>query len=72
MDGTLELKVSEALAEDVGKGLARLDPNDIKAINAVLGDVIEINGEKLTVARITGTFPAVSGKTTDSNRRHHP
>ena len=62
MDGTLELKVSEALAEDVGKGLARLDPNDIKAINAVLGDVIEINGEKLTVARITGTFPQFLGK----------
>ena len=62
MDGTLELKVSEALAEDVGKGLARLDPNDMKAINAVLGDVIEINGEKLTVARITGTFPQFLGK----------
>jgi transitional endoplasmic reticulum ATPase len=62
MDGTLELKVSEALAEDVGKGLARLDPNDIKAISAVLGDVIEINGEKLTVARITGTFPQFLGK----------
>jgi transitional endoplasmic reticulum ATPase len=62
MDGTLELKVSEALAEDVGKGLARLDPNDMKAINAVLGDIIEINGEKLTVARITGTFPQFLGK----------
>jgi transitional endoplasmic reticulum ATPase len=62
MDGTLELKVSEALAEDVGKGLARLDPSDIKTINAVLGDVIEISGEKLTVARITGTFPQYLGK----------
>ena len=62
MDGTLELKVSEVLAEDVGKGLARLDPNDIKTINAVLGDIIEINGEKLTVARITGTFPQFLGK----------
>jgi transitional endoplasmic reticulum ATPase len=62
MDGTLELKVSEALAEDVGKGLARIDPSDIKAINAVLGDVIEITGEKLTVARITGAFPQCLGK----------
>ena len=42
MDGILDLNVSEALAEGVGKGLARLDPEDIKAINAVLGDVIEI------------------------------
>ena len=62
MDGTLELKVSEALGDDVGKGLARLDPEDIKAINAVLGDVIEITGEKLTVARITGAFPQYLGK----------
>lgn len=62
MDGILELKVSEALAEDVGKGLARLDPEDIKAINGVLGDVIEITGEKMTVARITGAFPQYLGK----------
>jgi len=62
MDGSLELKVSEALSDDVGKGLARLDPSDIKAINAVLGDVIEIAGEKVTVARITGTLPQYCGK----------
>jgi len=59
---TLDLKVSEALIEDVGKGLARLDPEDIKAINGVLGDLIEISGEKKTVARITGTFPEFYGK----------
>ena len=59
---TLDLRVSEALVEDVGKGLARLDPEDIKAINGVLGDLIEISGEKKTVARITGTFPEFYGK----------
>jgi transitional endoplasmic reticulum ATPase len=58
----LDLRVSEALVEDVGKGLARLDPEDMKAINAVLGDLIEIGGEKKTVARITGTFPEFYGK----------
>jgi transitional endoplasmic reticulum ATPase len=58
----LELKVSEALAEDVGKGLARLDPEDMKALNGVLGDVIEIRGAKNTVARITGTLPEHYGK----------
>ena len=59
---TLDLKVSEALIEDVGKGLARLDPEDIKGINGVLGDLIEISGEKKTVARVTGTFPEFYGK----------
>jgi transitional endoplasmic reticulum ATPase len=62
MDSHLELKVAEALAEDVGKGLARLDPEDIKALEGVLGDLIERSGEKKTVARITGTFPEYYGK----------
>jgi transitional endoplasmic reticulum ATPase len=58
----LELKVTEALAEDVGKGLARLDPEDMKALNLVLGDVIEISGAKNTVARITGMLREHYGK----------
>ncbi len=62
MNVVLELKIAEALAEDVGKGLARLDPEDIKALNAVLGDVIEISGEGKTVARITGVFSEFYGK----------
>ncbi len=62
VDVVLELKVIEALPEDVGKGLARLDPEDIKALNGVLGDVIEISGTKNTVARITGTLPEHVGK----------
>ena len=62
MDIILELKVAEALAEDVGKGLARLDPENIKALNAALGDLIEISGERKTVARMTGTFPESYGK----------
>ena len=62
MDVFLELKVAETLAEDVGKGLARLDPEDIRALNAVLGDLIEISGVGKTVARITGAFSESYGK----------
>jgi transitional endoplasmic reticulum ATPase len=62
MSVTLDLRVTETLAEDVAKGLARLDPEDIKALGGVLGDLIEISGEKKTVARITGTFPEKYGK----------
>jgi transitional endoplasmic reticulum ATPase len=62
MNVELQLKVAEALAEDVGKGLARLDPGDIKALRGTLGDVIEIQGEKKTVARITGVLPEYYGK----------
>ncbi len=62
MDKFLELKVAEALAEDVGKGLVRLDPEDMKALNGVLGDLAEIDGEKKTVARMTATFQESIGK----------
>jgi len=58
----LELRVAEIFVEDVGKGLARLDPDDVKILGATLGDVVEIKGEKRTVARISGIFPEHIGK----------
>jgi transitional endoplasmic reticulum ATPase len=62
MPTELELKVEEVFIEDVGKGLARLDPDDVEALGAALGDVVEIRGEKSTVARISGIFPEHIGK----------
>ncbi len=59
---TLDLTINEAQADDIGKGLARLNPDDIKALSAVLGDVIEITGGCTTVARITGTLPDLQGR----------
>ncbi len=56
------LKVAECFLEDVGKGLARLDPADITALGALPGDVLEIAGQKRTAARISGTFPEYRGK----------
>jgi transitional endoplasmic reticulum ATPase len=52
----MEFKVSEASLDDVGKGWARLDEDDLKALGAVLGDLIEITGKKQTVCRVTGTL----------------
>ena len=62
MNAVIELKVSEAFTADVGKGIARLSPEDINSLKAVLGDIIEISAEMTTVARITGTFPESQGK----------
>jgi len=62
MNAGIDLKVTEAFAEDIGKGMARLGPEDINSLKAVLGDIIEIGGERTTVARITGTFPESQGK----------
>jgi len=49
----LELKVSEALIEDVGRGWVRLDPDDLEALGATLGDIVQIKGKRTTVARVT-------------------
>ena len=58
----IELRVAEVFIEDVGKGLARFDPDDVAALGASLGDIVEIIGEKRTVARISGIFPEHFGK----------
>jgi transitional endoplasmic reticulum ATPase len=58
----MELKVSEALINDVGKGWARLAPEDLKDLGAVLGDLIEITGKKKTAARVTGIITPGSEK----------
>jgi transitional endoplasmic reticulum ATPase len=57
----MELIVSEASIDDVGKGWARLDRDDLKAMGAVLGDLIEITGKKKTVARGTASLGQSSG-----------
>ena len=47
----LSLRVAEALPNDVGRGLARLDPQDLLKLEVSIGDVIEIAGKRTTVAR---------------------
>lgn len=62
MNADMELKVSEALLDDVGKGLARLDPEDLKTLHVALGDLVEIKGKSITVARVAGSFPDKCGE----------
>ena len=57
MSAVTELKVSEAMIDDVGKGLARIAPEDGLALQVVPGDLIEIKGKNVTVARIAAGFP---------------
>ena len=62
MSAHTELKVSEAMIDDVGKGLARIVPEDGLALQIVPGDLIEIKGKNVTVARIAAGFPDNNGK----------
>lgn len=57
MSKEIELKVSEAIIDDVGKGFARVAPEDGLALHLVPGDLIEIKGKGVTVARIAAGFP---------------
>jgi len=58
----VSLIISEALPKDVGRGIARVDPEVMKGIDIETGDVIAINGEKETYARAMPTFADARGK----------
>jgi transitional endoplasmic reticulum ATPase len=49
--GGLRLRVSEAFLEDVGRGLARIDADDLVTLGAAPGNVLLITGRRATVAR---------------------
>jgi transitional endoplasmic reticulum ATPase len=59
---TMMLRVAEALGKDVGRGLARLDPKDLAQLGAELGDIIEIAGERTTVAKAMPAYSENRGK----------
>jgi transitional endoplasmic reticulum ATPase len=55
-----QLRVGEAFLDDMGRGLARLDAEDLKQLQAVPGDVLLITGRRTTVAR-AAQAPATHG-----------
>ncbi len=57
-----EFRVSEALTKDVGRGIARVDPEYIDKMNIRVGDTIEVKGKRTTVAKAMPTFPEMRGK----------
>ncbi|NHM26764.1 CDC48 family AAA ATPase [Desulfofundulus sp. TPOSR] len=59
---SLFLRVSEALTKDVGRGIARLDPQDMEKADISIGDVIEIKGNKKTVAKVMPAYQEHRGK----------
>src|ERR1019366_1607950 len=40
----LKLKVTEALSKDVGRGIARMGPEDLDRLQVAIGDPVEITG----------------------------
>ena len=59
---TLALKVQEALSKDVGRAIARIDPEDMKELGLAVGDIIEIIGKRKTPAKIMPCYAEERGK----------
>jgi transitional endoplasmic reticulum ATPase len=59
---SLSLKVQEALPKDVGRVIARIDPEDMKRICVEVGDVIQISGKRKTVAKVMPAYMEDRGK----------
>jgi transitional endoplasmic reticulum ATPase len=59
---TLSLRVAEALSKDVGRGLARLDPEDLKRLGVEVGDIVRIGGKRTTVAKAMPAYAEARGR----------
>ena len=59
---TVTLKVAEALSKDVGRGIARLDPQEMSAIGVQVGDIVQVTGNRATVAKGMPAYPEDRGK----------
>ena len=53
---SVRLKVAEALGKDVGRALARMDPADIVALGAEIGDIVEVVGKRRTVCKLMPAY----------------
>jgi len=59
---SLTLRVGEAKAKDVGRGIARMDPQDLERLGTQVGDVIQIDGKRKTVAKVMPAYSEDRGK----------
>jgi CDC48 subfamily AAA family ATPase len=57
----MKLKVAEAIQDDVNKGIVRLDSSFIHKLGLKPGDVVELEGERKTVAVVDRAYPGDIG-----------
>ncbi|PLW80322.1 AAA family ATPase [Candidatus Woesearchaeota archaeon] len=61
MSQELKLKVVEAIQDDLYKGIVRIDINYMQQIGVRPGDIVEIIGQKTTVAIVDRAYPGDMG-----------
>ncbi len=60
-DKELKLKVAEAIQDDVNKGIVRIDSGYLSEVDIKAGDIVEIEGERKTVAIADRSYPGDIG-----------
>ena len=60
----MKLRVSEAKTKDVGRGIARIDPDYMEKLSVTVGDIVKIVGSRRTYAKVMPSFPVDRGKGT--------
>jgi transitional endoplasmic reticulum ATPase len=58
----LKLKVAEALSRDVGRGIARMGPEDLDKLAVAIGDTVEIAGKRVTVCKAMPAHKELRGQ----------
>ncbi|MEI6420773.1 MAG: CDC48 family AAA ATPase [Lentisphaerota bacterium] len=58
----ITLKVREALAKDVGRTIARMDPADMEILGLSVGSIVEIEGKGRTPVKVMPCFPEDRGQ----------
>ncbi|MEW6003231.1 MAG: CDC48 family AAA ATPase, partial [Nitrospirota bacterium] len=61
-EDTITLKVKEALPKDVGRAIARIDPEDMKRLEVDVGEIIEIAGKRQTPVKVMPCYAEERGK----------
>ena len=61
VDKELKLKVAEAIQDDVNKGIVRIDSGYLSEVDIKPGDIVEIEGERKTVAIADRSYPGDIG-----------
>ncbi|MBY0263347.1 MAG: hypothetical protein K2Q20_13445, partial [Phycisphaerales bacterium] len=56
------LRVAEAMVKDVGRGIARIDPEELSRLNLKIGDTVAIVGKRTTVCRVHPTHRESRGQ----------
>ena len=59
---TMALRVAEAHMKDVGRGIARMDPQDLEALGADIGDLVALTGKRQSVAKAMPAYLSERGR----------